>query len=68
MKSLAEELRGTGLQTMAILPGAVDTRMLKGSPFKAQMQPEDVAAMIVHAALHAPDAVHGSAIEMFGPR
>lgn len=65
-KSLAEELRGTGLQSVAILPGSVDTDMLVGSGFAPQMSADDVARMIVHAALDAPDAVNGSAIEMFG--
>ena len=32
-KSLAEELRGTGLATMSVLPGSVDTAMLEGSGF-----------------------------------
>jgi hypothetical protein len=31
IKSLAEELRGTGLQTVAILPGPVDTDIASGS-------------------------------------
>jgi 3-oxoacyl-[acyl-carrier protein] reductase len=66
MKALAEELRGTGLQTMAILPGSVDTAMLKGSGFAAQMTAEDVAGTIAYAALDAPDALNGSAIEVFG--
>lgn len=65
-KSLAEELRGTGLQSMALLPGSVDTDMLQGSGFAPQMSPEDVAEMIVHAALDAPAALTGSAVEMFG--
>ncbi|MFT3773391.1 MAG: SDR family oxidoreductase [Minicystis sp.] len=65
-KSLAEELRGTGLQSIAILPGSVDTDMLVGSGFAPQMSADDVAGMIVHAALDAPAAVTGSAIEMFG--
>jgi 3-oxoacyl-[acyl-carrier protein] reductase len=65
-KSLAEELRGTGLQSVAVLPGSVDTEMLVGSGFPPRMSADDVAAMIVHAALDAPDAVNGSAIEMFG--
>lgn len=65
-KSLAEELRGTGLQSIALLPGSVDTDMLQGSGFAPQMSPEDVAAMIVHAALDAPAALTGSAVEMFG--
>lgn len=65
-KSLAEELRGTGLQSIALLPGSVDTDMLHGSGFAPQMSPEDVAEMIVHAALDAPAALTGSAVEMFG--
>ena len=66
-KSLAEELRGKGLQAMAVLPGAVDTGMLVGSGFAAQMTPEAVAGTLVYAALDAPDAMNGSAIEVFGP-
>jgi 3-oxoacyl-[acyl-carrier protein] reductase len=65
-KSLAEELRGTGLASVAILPGSVDTDMLVGSGFTPQMSADDVAGMIVHAALDAPDALTGSAVEMFG--
>jgi NAD(P)-dependent dehydrogenase (short-subunit alcohol dehydrogenase family) len=65
-KSLAEELRGTGLASIAILPGSVDTEMLVGSGFEPNMTADDVAAMIVHAGLDAPDALTGSAIEMFG--
>jgi 3-oxoacyl-[acyl-carrier protein] reductase len=65
-KSLAEELRGTGLQSVAVLPGSVDTDMLAGSGFAPQMSADDVARMIVHAALDAPDALTGSAVEMFG--
>ena len=66
-KSLAEELRGTGLATMSILPGSVDTSMLEGSGYAAQMTAEEVAATIVYAGLDAPSAMNGSAIEMFGP-
>lgn len=65
MKSLAEELRGSGLQTMAILPGSVDTEMLVGSGFSPAMSAEDVAREIVHLALDAPAATHGAAVEMF---
>jgi 3-oxoacyl-[acyl-carrier protein] reductase len=65
-KSLAEELRGTGLQSVAVLPGSVDTPMLVGSGFPPLMSAEDVARTIVFAALDAPDAITGSAIEMFG--
>lgn len=67
VKSLAEELRGTGLQAMAVLPGSVDTAMLDKSRFEAQMSADDVARTIVFAALDAPDAMNASAIEVFGP-
>jgi 3-oxoacyl-[acyl-carrier protein] reductase len=66
-KALAEELRGTGLQSLAVLPGSVDTAMLVGSGFSPDMTPEEVAALVVYAALDAPAAMNGSAIEMFGP-
>jgi 3-oxoacyl-[acyl-carrier protein] reductase len=66
-KSLAEELRGTGLAAMSILPGSVDTSMLAGSGFSPLMTPEDVAKTIVYAALDAPSAMNGSSLEMFGP-
>lgn len=67
IKSLAEELRGTGLQAMCVMPGSVDTDMLKGSGFPAQMQPEDVARTVSFLALEAPDAMNGSSVEVFGP-
>jgi 3-oxoacyl-[acyl-carrier protein] reductase len=66
-KSLAEELRGTGLQALAVLPGSVDTKMLVGSGFAPQMSAEVVAGTLVYAALDAPDAMNGSALEVFGP-
>jgi hypothetical protein len=31
------------------------------------MTPEEVAALLVYVALDAPDAMNGSAVEMFGP-
>ena len=66
MKSLAEELRDTGLMTVAILPGSVDTDMLRGSGFAPRMTAEDVARTLVHFALDAPVAHNGGVIEMFG--
>jgi 3-oxoacyl-[acyl-carrier protein] reductase len=65
-KSLAEELRGSGVQALAVLPGSVDTEMLVGSGFEPRMTAEDVAGTIVYAALDAPAAINGSAIEVFG--
>ncbi len=66
MKSLAEELRESGVMTLAILPGSVDTDMLQGSGYAPRMGAEDVARTIVHYALDAPLAHNGSVIEMFG--
>ncbi len=65
-KSLAEELRGTGLQAMAVLPGTVDTPMAKIGGFAPQMSARDVARVAVFASLDAPNAMNGSAIECFG--
>ncbi len=65
-KSLAQELAGTGVTALAVLPGSVDTDMLKGSGFSARMSPADVANLVLYAALDAPSAMNGSAVEMFG--
>jgi 3-oxoacyl-[acyl-carrier protein] reductase len=64
---MAEELRGTGLASVAVLPGSVDTEMLRGSGFEPHMSPDDVASTITYLALDAPQAINGSAIEVFGP-
>lgn len=65
-KSLAEELAGSGVSSVVILPGSVDTRMLQGSEFVARMSAEDVARTIVFFALDAPAAHNGGVVEMFG--
>lgn len=67
VKSLAEELRGTGLQAISVMPGSVDTDMLKGSGFAPAMQPEDVARTVAFLALDAPEAINASSVELFGP-
>lgn len=67
VKSLAEELRGSGLQAMSVMPGSVDTDMLKGSGFAPTMTPEDVARTVSFLAFDAPDAMNGSNVEVFGP-
>lgn len=66
MRCLAEELSGSPLSTMALLPGAVDTDMLTGSGFAPQMSAEDVAKSLLYYGLDAPAAHNGAAIEMFG--
>jgi 3-oxoacyl-[acyl-carrier protein] reductase len=66
MKCLAEELSDTGVSTMALLPGAVDTQMLAGSGFPARMTPEEVARTLVFYALDPSTAHNGARIEMFG--
>lgn len=65
-KSLAEELTDSGLSTVVILPGSVDTEMLAGSGFSPRMTAADVAQTIVHYALDAPQAHNGGVVEMFG--
>ncbi|MFO0735481.1 MAG: SDR family oxidoreductase [Labilithrix sp.] len=67
VKSLAEELRGTGLQAMCVMPGSVDTDMLKGSGFPPAMQPEHVARIVAWLSLEAPSAMNGSCVDAFGP-
>lgn len=66
VKSLAEEISGTGVTAVAVLPGSVDTEMLKGSGFEPRMTAEDVARTLVFYALDAPDAHNGAIVEMFG--
>ncbi|MEI8255785.1 MAG: SDR family NAD(P)-dependent oxidoreductase [Deltaproteobacteria bacterium] len=65
-KSVAEETRGLGVQAVAVLPGSIDTRMLEGSGFDAQMTADEVARTIEFLALDAAPAITGSAVEMFG--
>lgn len=64
-KALSEEVKDAGVVVTAICPGSVDTRMLAGSGFAPDMQPEDVAEAI-HFLSSAPPAVAGAALDMFG--
>ncbi len=66
VKSLAEELRGTGVLSMGVAPGSVDTEMLRRSAFAPAMRPEDVAIVVRFLAADAPAAMQGSVVEMFG--
>jgi NAD(P)-dependent dehydrogenase (short-subunit alcohol dehydrogenase family) len=65
-KCLAEELRPSGIQCVAVSPGSVDTEMLAKTPFRPEMKPEDVARVVAWAALDAPDAVTGANLEVYG--
>ncbi len=65
-KCLAEELRPAGIQCLSVSPGSVDTAMLAQTPFPPEMAPEDVAKVVVFAALDAPDAMTGANMEVFG--
>jgi 3-oxoacyl-[acyl-carrier protein] reductase len=65
-KSLAEELSDSGLMACSVLPGSIDTDMLKGAPFPPRMSAEDVAKSVEFLALDAPLAHNGAVIEMFG--
>lgn len=65
-KCLAEELREHGVQCLAVSPGSVDTEMLRKTPYRPDMTPEDVAKVVVFAALDAPAAMTGSNVEVYG--
>ena len=65
-QTLAEETRGTGVLVAAVLPGSVDTDMLKGSPFPPQMTAADVASTIRFLCAEAPLSLTGSLVEQFG--
>jgi 3-oxoacyl-[acyl-carrier protein] reductase len=66
VKSLAEELKDSGLMALSVLPGSVDTRMLHDSGFEPRITPQEVACTLVHYALDAPLAHNGAIVEMFG--
>ncbi len=64
----AEELKAQGIQVFSVCPGSVRTEMLQqGLPGATpDMEPEDVAAVIVYLATEAPDAMTGAAVDVFG--
>jgi 3-oxoacyl-[acyl-carrier protein] reductase len=65
-QALHEELRDTGLMALAILPGSVDTDMLKKTPFPPDMSAAEVADVIAYYALDAPHAVAGAQVQVYG--
>jgi 3-oxoacyl-[acyl-carrier protein] reductase len=66
MRCLAEELRDTNLLTMALLPGAIATDLLIGSPFPARMSAQEVAETLAFYALSPGRGHHGSVVDMLG--
>jgi 3-oxoacyl-[acyl-carrier protein] reductase len=65
-KCLAEELRPHGVVCVGVSPGSVDTAMLRKTPFAPEMTPDDVARVVVFAALDAPVAITGANLEVHG--
>lgn len=67
-KATAEEVRAKGIQVFSVCPGSVNTDMLqKGLPgAEPDMEPEDVASVIVFLATDAPDAMTGASLDLFG--
>ncbi len=64
----AEELKPKGIQVFSVCPGSVNTEMLQqGLPGAvSDMEPEDVASVIVYLGTEAPDAMAGAAVDVFG--
>ena len=67
-KAAAEETAPHNVQIMTVCPGSVATEMLaKGLPgAKPDMTPEAVASLLLYLGTEAPEAMNGSAIDMFG--
>jgi 3-oxoacyl-[acyl-carrier protein] reductase len=65
-RCLAEELREHAVQCVAVSPGSTDTAMLARTPFPPQMTADEVAGVVVYAALDAPDAITGANLEVHG--
>lgn len=66
MRCLAQEISDSGVSTLAVLPGSVDTDMLKGGPFPPRMTAEEVASTLGFYAFDAGSAHNGASVEMFG--
>ena len=64
--ALHDELKGTGVLSIAILPRSVDTDMLAKVPFPPDMTAEAVAEVMVYYGLDAPAAVAGARVQVYG--
>ncbi len=65
-QALAAEVKDCGVLVAAVLPGSVDTEMLKGSGWEPEMTPAEVARVVTFLCSEAPLAMSGSLVEMFG--
>ena len=64
-KAWAEELKPQGVMVSAVLPGSVDTEMLRKSGFPPDMTPDDIAKIVRFLCVEAPFAMTGSLVEAF---
>jgi len=64
--AMAAELKGTGVTVSAVLPGSVDTDMLKSSGYQPAMTARQVAGVVRYLVAEAPEAMTGSLVEVFG--
>lgn len=65
-QALAAEVKALNVLVAAVLPGSVDTEMLKGSGWTPDMSPAEVARVVTFLCVEAPLAMSGSLVEMFG--
>ncbi len=65
-QALAAELKSQRVMVCAVLPGSVDTAMLRKSGFPPDMRPEEVARIVRFLLADAPFAMTGSLVEAFG--
>jgi len=65
-QALAAEVKGRGVLVTAVLPGSVDTEMLRGSGWTPEMSAGEVAEVVAFLCAQAPLAMSGSLVEMFG--
>jgi 3-oxoacyl-[acyl-carrier protein] reductase len=65
-KAWSAELKPRGVMVTAVLPGSVDTEMLRKSGFPPDMQPADIANIVRYLCVEAPFAMTGTLVEAFG--
>jgi len=65
-QALAAEVKERNVLVTAVLPGSVDTEMLRGSGWAPDMSPAEVARVVTFLCAEAPMAMSGTLLEMFG--